>query len=259
MKIVIDETVKADLSNNEYKYLLLLEFHSGFIKGVKDIRNKLNIFVAENGETVIKDKFPDGKKLNKMTSQLILKLNIPITLLSCVESFIEWGTVLAATKPILVLNPECQLNRKALYNKKIMPRQANRLTDSKLRELINSSWYEHNQYLVTKYGDSAFTPVIQINKPLTKPEFICAVKREWDQQIAPAIEDFKKSTPFPIEIAKVPVNEVEEYIELLRLRRDGKKHKEIAALLHIEEENVRRKFSNISVFLQKIGFPSLNL
>lgn len=259
MEIIVDKIVRPDLSDDEYKYLRLLEFHTGFIKGVKDIRKKLNIPVAEDGTTVTNFTPPDGKRLNKMVSQLVLKLQLPLSLFGCVESIVEWGKVFMTTKPILVFNSEYQLNRKALYNKKILPKPTNRLTEPKLKKIMDKSWYEHNQFLVKKYGDSAFTPIIQINKPISKKQLIDAVKREWDSQIAPAIEDFKKSTPFPLEITRIPVNEVEDYIELLRLRRDGKKHSEIAAMLGIEEASVREKYSKISKFLQKIGFPSFKL
>lgn len=258
MKITINDLVKNDLTDDEIKYLLLLEFHMDFIKGVRVIRKKLGIPVAEDGETITSLKPPDERKLETMTSKLVLKLDIPYTLIGCVVSLIKWGQVLMATKPILILGSEYQLNRRMLFNKKVWPKSTNRLTDPKTKKMIDESWYRHNQSLAAKYGTSAFIPILQINKPLTKSDLIKAIKQEWDSQISPAIEDFKKSLPFPSEITHIPINEVEDYIKLLRLRLDErKKHKEIAEELHISVDSTKEKYSKIVNFLQKIGFPSL--
>lgn len=260
MKIIIDAQTRESLSDDEYKYLLLLEFHRDFIKGVRIIRKKLEIPVAEDGETITSLKPPDERKLDTMASKLVLRLNIPYTLIGCVVSLIKWGQILMAIKPILILGPEYQLNRRMLFNKKVWPKSTNRLTEPKIKKMIDEGWYRHNQSLALKYGTAPFIPVIQINKPLTKEELIEAIKREWDTQIAPAIEDFKKSSPFPSEIAHTPANEVEDYIKLLRLRiYEKKKHKGIAKELNITEESVREKYSKITNFLQNIGFPSLKL
>lgn len=267
MEIKINNKVRPDLSDDEYKYLRLLEFHAGFIKGVKDIRSNLDIPVGKDGETITSFKPPEQlsegldfeRKLRDGVSKLVLKLGIPYMLLGCVESFIKWGQVLMATKPILVLNPEYQLNKSLLFNKKIWPKGKANTNDPKVQSMIDKSWYEHNQSLVKKYGTSPFIPVILIAKPLTKKELHEAIDREWVDRIAPAIEDYKKSVPYSVDIAKVPVREIEDYINLLRLKQEGKTHQEIADQLHMGHDSIREKFSKITKFFKRIGFPSLGL
>lgn len=259
MNIEVNDRVKSDLTDEEYKYLRLLEFHADFIKGVKDIRNILDIPVDKDGETILSFKPPDERKLINMASKLVLKLEIPYTLVGCVESFIKWGQVLMATKPILVLNPEYQLNRSLLFSKKIWPKGKANTNDPKIQSMIDKSWYIHNQSLIKKYGTSPFIPVILVAKPLTRKELHKAIDQEWDDKIAPAIEDYKKSVPYPVDIAKIPVREVEDYIDLLRLKQEGKTHQEIADQLYMSHDSIREKFSKITKFFKKIGFPSLDL
>jgi len=65
MEIKINDSVREELSGDEFKYLKLLEFHTDFIDGVKRIRRKLNIPVAEDGETITRIKPIDQKKIRK--------------------------------------------------------------------------------------------------------------------------------------------------------------------------------------------------
>src|SRR3989304_1772934 len=259
MIIKVDSSIRADLSDNEYKYLRLLEFHTAFVRGVKTIRKKLKIRVEGDAEAIISFNTQNKGRLKKMVFELTSKLVIPHEFDKSVQSIVKCGRVLVATKPIYVLNPENQLSRSLLFNKKIWPRQEIDLNNLNRESEYDKSWYVHNQSLVKKYGTSPFIPVILIVKSITRKELHMAIDSEWKNNIAPAKEDYKKSLPCPLEISNVPVYEIEEYIKLLRLRRRGKKHREIGEMMKIEPDSVREKFVKIKKFLENIGFPSLKM
>lgn len=263
MEITIDSLIRDDLIDDEYKYLRLLEFHKGFIQGVKEIRKDFGILVSKTGELMIGSASidMDNAVLGKKVARLISKQEIPDIFIRCLKSFIICSQIKVATKPIYVFNPDLQLNRELLHNKQVWPKGEDHPDNPKERAEYLESWYNHNQSLAKKYGFHAFLPVIVITKPFNKRgEFNKAVTQLWKDQIKPAIEDYKKSVPYLAEISHIPINKVEYYIKLLRLRlNEEKTHGEIAESLHITEESVREKYSKIANFLQNIGFPSLKL
>lgn len=137
MRIIIDDRVKKDISDDEYKLLLLLEFHREFTNGVRDIRKKLGIKVDADDETATHLKeVPDQKVLQEEVFSLIQRFNLPVTFTPVVESLVQWGQILMTTVPILVFGIDHQLNRKFLYSDQIFPKPRANTNDVNLEKIL---------------------------------------------------------------------------------------------------------------------------
>lgn len=230
MRINIADRVKTDLTDDEYKYLLLLEFYDAFGEEVAKVRQKLNIPLDKDGITISNFKnVPDAKLLSDEALKLIQKLNIPASLLPSIESIIQWGQILLATTSVQVFS-------------------ANDLGNRKL-------------YSQTTFGKAY--PLIQINKKIGKDKFIKEIKALWNE-IEDAMNIFQKVIPLPTAVKHLPVRDLEASILIYRYKKEGYKHWEIDNLLREKhnidyqqgEEEMRRKYSQLNRILKSIGFIS---
>lgn len=257
MQVAISDKIKNDLSDDEVKYLSLLEFHSGFVRRVKNIRKSLGIITDKHGGILTKPESISESSLRKKTLQLLVKENIPHTFIQSIASFIVSGEVRIATKPLYILNPDFQFNRELLHNRQVWPKGDDDSNNPKAREEYLASWYKNNQSLVRQSGPNAFMPVIMITKPINKGEFEEAINQLWDSEITTAIEDFKKSVPYLSEISNISVREIEDWLKILRLKSQAIKHKDIAKQVSLEPGSEKDKYGEIVKTLKKLGFPSL--
>lgn len=221
MRIIIHDHVRKDISDDEYKLLLLLEFNQEFISGVRSIRKKLNIMFDVDEVTIAHRKeVPDLKALNEEVFLLVQKLGLPITLISSIESIVQWGQVLMSTIPINVFG------RQHRYNRKLLSQDNN---------------------LAQAY------PVIQIHKKITKAQLIKSIEEKWEE-ILKAMDELEESVSLPVSIQHIPIREIEEDIKIYRYRKDKMPYKTISKEFHLEEETLRQKYSRLHKVLQKLGF-----
>lgn len=261
MRIIINDRVRKNISDDEYKLLLLLEFHQDFLQGLRNIRKKLDIKSDADDETITHLKeVPDQKALQEEVFLLAQRLNLPVTLTPAIESLVQWGTVLLSTIPILVFSVDHQLNRRFLYSDQILPKPRTSTDDVNLEKKLVENWYERNKQILSKSIAPAY-PVIQINKRLTKEQLIKAVKINWEN-ISKAMDDFEKSVPLYLLVSKVPKKDIEINILVLRYREEGLSHEEIYDKLErdhkiifaLGEAEVRRKYSLMRKLLKELGY-----
>jgi hypothetical protein len=253
MQIIIHNGARKNLTEDEYKYLILLEFNKKFEESVKRIRKELGIPKPEGSL--------DLEKLYDKSLALVLELKIPITLLLSIEDLIHFGVVLRATLPILVLGIKNQFNRKLLYNSKIYPSSSKHFPTEPQQQVIGEVWYRNNREVLKRGSLATACPLIQINKKLTKPQLLKAIEEDWDQ-IEAAMDDFEKSTPYLIVVSAISTIELEENILIYRYRAQGLDYGKIREKLisdhkkYIEEATLRKRYSDLKKVLKKIGFVS---
>jgi len=228
MKIKISEGVKKDLTADEYKYLLLLEFNKDFDGRVREIRQNLQIPLKKDNASIESfKKVPNLKALHQKTLQLIINLKIPIVLLPSIESLVQWGQILLAPSKMQVLSAQNLPNRQLLS-----------------KTILGKAY-----------------PIIQINKRLGKDDFMESVKQMWGE-ISRAMDEFDEVVDFPTELKHIPIRDLETSVQIYRYRQNGLKHREIYDLLEEKhkksfaevEGEVRRKYSQINKLLIDIGF-----
>ncbi len=230
MKINIADKAKAKLTNDEYKYLLLLECYDKFEEEVIQIRQKLNIPLDKDKMTISNFKnVPDAKLLRKETFKLIKQLNIPLSLMNSIESIIQWGQVLFATADLYVFSADDLGNRKL--------------------------------YSTTAFGKAY--PLIQINKKIGIDRFMKDIKVVWNQ-IEEAMNIYQMLIPLPTAVKHLPIEELEASILIYNYKKEGYKHWEIADILEDKhnidyqdgEGEIRKKYSKINKILKSLGFTS---
>jgi len=246
MKIVISDNARKILTDDEYKYLVLLEFNKKFTEDIKLIRIDLGMTKPHN--------VLDLDKLYDKSLELVLKLNIPISLLFSVEDIIRFGAVLRATPPILILGISNQFNRKLLYNHKIYR--------SFLKQTTKEEWYRDNQEILRKESLAAAYPLIQINKRLKIGELHKTIEENWNQ-IESAFDEFEKSSPYPTKLKEVSRRDIEIFASIYRCKKilglsSKETYKEILKNFKIryseEDREIDRKYLFMSKLLKELGF-----
>lgn len=261
MRMNIDAEAIKSLTPDEYKYLLLLEFHEIFWQRVSEIRKKVGgVAIIGDAGTLSYKELPDLKLIHEKTETLVAELKIPILLTSAIESVIYWGKVFYTTKHILVLGIQNQYNRQFLYNDQLLPLNVTRNDKTERGKRVKQGWYESNKYRLQKSIAPAY-PLIQIQKRLTKKQLHDAIDNDWEN-IEGAMDDFEKSLPFPIQITPISTREIERNALIYRYRKSGMEHKAIYEKVEKEieidfaqgEGEIRRICSNFEKLLKEIGF-----
>ncbi len=265
MKIKINPLAKG-ISENERKYILLLEFCEGFQEGVAATRKKLGIPANQRNQDGLilykADQLPDFAELQKEAYKLVGELNLPVTLEYVVESIIQWDEVMGNTQPFTVLHIGTQLNRKWLYDPQFRS-PPSRLEVKTRGQGVMDNWYESNRAKLSKRSIEPAYPLLQINKPLTKPEFLVAIEAIWES-IQEAMDHFKNSVPYNMAIDSISPEELEISAEIYRSRLQSPKmsYKAIYEKLHSErgikyedpENEVKSKCYDLRKLLRSIGF-----
>lgn len=256
MRIIIHDNVKKHLTDDEYKYLLLLEFHEEFVKQVQLIRQKLGIPVDTDGSL---KELPDERKLAKMTLLLLKRLEIPLTLQSSIIDLVKWGKIFTATHKVQILGISHQLNRKALYNKQLPPIPP-RTQESIAGINLKDHWYKSNQEILSGSSIHPALPIIQINKPLSLPELKEAISGI-EKELKEAIEQLEQANPYHTYLQDIPIEELEVSMEIYRYRRKGIPSKNIYTLIKEqykaygnEDREIDRKYSNLRKILIDLKF-----
>lgn len=223
MKIIISDYTREYLTDDEYKYLLLLEFNQNFEVEVNKIRLRLNIpyQFSYTQESI--------SEFKKHTNAMMKKLNIPINLSESIEGIILDGRVYSSKFPIFVYSPEATRERKA--GKFIIPA-----------------------------ADPNF-PFIQLRKRISKGQMIKAIKGMW-KEIEHIMEEFDKSSSIPKLVSHIRIRDIQEDILIYRYGKSGPKpnHRQIKQKLErehkifLDEESIRKKFSNMGKLLSGLGF-----
>ncbi|MDO8269697.1 MAG: hypothetical protein Q7T54_03440, partial [Candidatus Levybacteria bacterium] len=100
MKINIQKGVKSFLSKEEYKYLLLLEFHKKFTKEIGKIQaNLISDFEILHSDNIAK-RVQKKQEIEDKVETLITKLNIPFTLFSPIYNLILYGAINDTNRPL---------------------------------------------------------------------------------------------------------------------------------------------------------------
>src|SRR5258708_11733394 len=158
MNIVIDPRARTNLTDDEYKFLLLLECSHRFEDAVLKARKELGIPLAQG--------VPDQKLLYDKSLAIVQKLNIPVRLFPSILSIVEWDRVMEATLNIMVFGIQFQLNRKFLYNPDLIS-PPHRLQGASAWE----NYFLSNQYHISQTGSiEPALPIIQINKRLKRTQ-----------------------------------------------------------------------------------------
>jgi hypothetical protein len=243
MKIVImSDSARKSLTDDEYKYLTLLEFSKRFEEGVSRIKEELGMPKPDN--------LLDLESLYDKTLALVLKLNIPISLLYSVEDIIRFGCVLRATPPILILDISNQFNRELLYNSNIQPKPS----DQSGKDL----WNDNNKKLLRNDSLAAAYPLIQINKRLNIEQLKKAVESNWNE-IEQAITDFEQSSPYPAQLKEFTTRDIKDFATIYRYRKiqglsSKETYKKLGKIYAEEDREIDRKYSNISKLLKELRF-----
>ncbi len=265
MKIKINPLAEG-ISENEKKYILLLEFCEGFQKGVAASRKKLGIPADQRNQDGIilyrADQLPDFAKLQEESYKLVDELKLPVTLAYAIESIIQWDEVMGNTQPFTVLHIGTQLNRKWLYDPQFRS-PPSRLEVKARGQGVMDNWYESNRVKLSKRSIEPAYPLLQINKPLTKSEFLAAIETNWEA-IQEAMEHFKNSVPYNMAIDLISPEELKISAEIYRCKKESPKmtYEHIYNKLHDERgitftdpfNEVKSKCYDFRKLLRSIGF-----
>lgn len=242
MKIKINDIAIKYLSEDERKYLLLLEFYEDFIAEIEEIKKQF--------EAKELDLFPDT------LIPLLQKYHIPIKFIYPLEEYIQFGEVFSVHQPIQILGIRAQLNRSFLYYDKLFP-PPTKLQDKRFWD----SWYESNKHALENKGITPALPIIQLNKRLSKNELIKYISNKWDE-IEEAMIDCEKSDPSPEQNIDISIRELEKYMTIYRYRLDKLPYKQIYEKLEKThkitfaggEEEVKRICFKMRRLLRGLGF-----
>lgn len=242
MKIKIYPRVRSSLTDDEYKYLMLLEFHDRFEVEVDRIRNTLKINVGE--ENI------DDTLLNKNIAKLMTKLSIPFCLFSSIRDLVYRGEVMSATPSVTIVGIGQQEHRKLLYNKHLKPPSIRR------GEMVRTdSWYDSNKKtLQSSKSIIPALPLIQINKRLNISTLIESIEKNWPL-IAKSMSDFEKTNPFPTELGEIGTSILEENIDTHRWK-GVKTSTKLGEEFNISPDGVRQRWRAMRNLLKRIGFLS---
>src|SRR3990167_9052608 len=236
MEIKIHKDVKLNLSDNEYKYLRLLEFYDDFISEIEKIIRQ----IKENHKRLFVDTL----------IPILKKYNIPITLIDSIESLILYGKILHSIHPIIVFDIRAQFNRRMLYNEDIDDHpHPNKLMEKEKWDL----WYEQNKRITHDKGIEFALPLIKIHKRLNQTELIKYIKLKWNE-IEEAFNHYEKSDGLFTEFKRISFSDIEKMIKIYRLRREGKKSLDIGLELNLATQTVRQYSSRMKKLLISLGF-----
>jgi len=242
MRIIINGSAAKYLSEDERKYLLLLEFYEDFVVEIEHIKKQF--------EAKKLDLFPDT------LIPILQKYHIPIKFIYPLEEYIKFGEVFSVHQPIQILGIRAQLNRSFLYYDKLFP------PPTKLQDkFFWDSWYEGNKHALADKGITPALPVIQLNKRLSKNELIKHISNKWSE-IEEAIEDYEKSDPYPEQSIDISIRELEKYMIIYRYRLDKLPYKQIYEKLEAThkitfaggEEEVKRICFKMRRLIKRLGF-----
>ncbi len=242
MRIIISDSAAKYLSEDERKYLLLLEFYEDFVSEIENIKK---LFEAKKIYL-----FPDT------LIPILQKYHVPIKFIYPLEEYIQFGEIFSVHQPIQIFGVRHQLNRSFLYYDKLFP------PPTKLQnKLFWDSWYEGNKHAFADKGITPALPIIQLNKRLSKNELIKYIKNRWDE-IEEAIEDYEKSDPYPEKNIDISIRELEKYMIIYRYRLDKLPYKQIYKKLEEAhkitfaggEEEVKRICFKMRSLLKRLGF-----
>ena len=243
MRIKISDDAAKYLSEDERKYLLLLEFYEDFAAEIEDLKKQ---FEAKKIQL-----FPDT------LIPLLQKYHIPIKFVSPLEEYIQFGKIFSVYQPIQIFGIRHQLNRSFLHYDKLVP-PPTRLQD----KMFWDSWYEGNKRALVDKGITPALPIIQLNKRLSKSELRKYISDKWDE-IEEAMKDYEKSDPAPETIKDISMREVEIFASIYRYKRitgltSKKTYEKISAEFGITyaeaDREIDRKYSNISSILRNLGW-----
>lgn len=251
--IKISPEAREHLTDNEYKYLILLEFHEKFQERVKEIRKKPKI----------KQDLPDSKELHEQTLLLVSDLDIPITLIPAIENLIQYGEVKITTHSIQIINVKHQLNRKQFYSAGLRPPPPRVYPKDRrpFEKAMRKGWHRHARRITSQESIAPALPLIQINKVLKKADLHKAIDKHW-KEIEEAMESFKNTVPYPIQIEKIRKRDLEINLFICRSRKNNRSHKDIYEELKStygvtykeEDAEVKKKYYYMRKLLKNLGF-----
>ncbi len=237
MKINISSDAKSDLTKEEYKYLILLEFHQGLEKVINEARTKFlgwpscslpftSSFSTQNINGNYPDSPPEKSDLQRATFYVMKSLKIPLTLYTAIERLVGLGLINDINSPIFVFGYRA----------------------TNIRGLIRSTPIPSLKY-----------PTITLYRSMTKEKFIDMIKNYWPQ-IKKAMEELDNSAGVLAEIKKISIRDIETDLFIYRERKTNRlKYKLLAERLHMEEQTIRQRYSIFNKLLIKLGFIGKNV
>lgn len=261
MKINISGHARQDLKDDEYKYLILLEFSDWLEEEINRIRRELGIPMSKGNL--------DQQALYKKSLDLTVKKKIPISLYPSISNLVHFGAVHTVTIPILVLGVEHQWNRKGLYEEKIRPKPSKPEIEQLKQIIPNAStalmdnWYRSNREIFSKRSIDPAVPLIQINKRLNKKQLFKAIEDKWDV-LEEVMDDFENSISYPTQLSHIPIIELEGRMSIYRYRKEKpplsyeeiKKRLESEGVMTVEVETLRKRYSDMDKLLKELGIVS---
>lgn len=235
MIINISPQAKKDLTVDERKYLMLLEFHKQFDEVIDEAREKyfgwpipknhsLELILEIEKKDVKAFTIPSDIETTEATYFVMEKLKIPGTLFVAIERLLSLGQINALNHQLFVFGYRATSGRDLIRH----PRIPN-----------------------MKY------PQITILKRMGKDAFIDQIKNYWPQ-IKRAMTEIESEDTISRSIRRKHVEVLELDIEIFRLKEKGKlKYKEIAERINksgVDEEFCKKRYSETKKFLIKIGF-----
>lgn len=253
MEIIIKDSAKVNLTDNEYKYLRLLEFYDDFVTGVQAIRNKFNIRLLNN-----KPDYGQAFEYGAMCRDvygLLQRLKIPLYLQVPIQDLVMFYSIKVGVKPLSVYGA-CQFPSSFTMSKE----EINNFKEGKLpNRAYKVGFQEHRSKLSRPELLEGAIPVIAINKRVkTKTELCKLIKQEWEK-INEAMNDYEMITGFD-SVIDISTTEIEEDIKLLRLRRKGFSNTVISKDKEVDdyEGRISKRLKRIEDELLKLGFSGQN-
>lgn len=231
------EIKKNNLTDDEYKYLLLLEFHKDFNKTIKYARTQFFNWPESSNQRIdglvittsrkpkhYPESLPDPSQLMQATEYVVNKLGIPRTLSIWIEELLQTGLI-------------------------------NSNSQSKIFVYGYSSTYRRN-LLRHFHQPSLKYPQIIIYKSMGKDEFIETVKNHWFQ-IQQAMKELEAQNKIPILIQKKHIETLELDIKIYRHWKKKLSYSKIVDLIKLEGVDdlyCRKRVSEMNKLLRSIKF-----
>ena len=235
MKIKISDGARKSLTDDEYKYLLLLELHDDFENIINKKRAKLGIPQYSETERLTAITLADSLNTSKIASdseirmstiEIIKKLNLPVSLYFATKAVLQYGQIDYLDDPITVHSIDSYLSGRT---------RAERL------------------FLDYDFPYEISYPTITIKKRLNKEQLFREIEDRWwkIEELMKVLEKFSNPT---VLVTKISVRDVEESIEIYKLRKKDVKYEDMRNRLHLEGASLRQKYSKLKKLLKKLKF-----